>query len=100
GAKAPAIAKVADQVEKVQRATGRATATELLNLAALMAQVRGAQAALPAAEAVDTPLSSVELGALVGALVNAPGIKHRPRVLRDLIERDAVRDLRVLPFCV
>ncbi len=110
GAKAPAIAKVTEQVEKVQKSSGKTAASELLNLAALMAQVRGAQAApaptdgelaaLPAAEPVESPLSSTELHSLVGALTNAPDARHRPRVLRDAIERDTVRDLRVLPFCV
>ena len=45
GAKAPAIAKVTEQIEKVQKASGKTAASELLSLAALMAQVRGAQAA-------------------------------------------------------
>src|SRR5580704_354439 len=65
GAKAPAIAKVVEQVEKVQKAGGKAAVTELMSLCALMAQVRGAQAApapvagdlapLPAAEPVESP---------------------------------------------
>src|SRR5690242_14273407 len=67
GPKAPAIAKVVEQIEKVQKASSKAAASELLNLSALMAQVRGAQAApaavtgelapLPATEPVESPLS-------------------------------------------
>jgi HEAT repeat protein len=110
GAKAPAIAKVTEQVEKVQKAQGKAVAVELLHLAALMAQVRGAQAApsaaageltpLPAATPVESPLSSTEITTLINVLTNAPDAKHRPRLLNDAIERGAVRDLRILPFCV
>jgi hypothetical protein len=108
GAKAPALAKVAEQVEKVQKATGKNAATELLNLSAQMAQVRGAQAApaapagdlakVPAAEPVESPLSPTELLSLVNALTVSG--KHRPKIVADAVERGAVRDLRLLPFCV
>jgi len=108
--KAPALAKVVEQIEKVQKAAPKAAAAELCNLAALMAQVRGAQAApaaaegdlapLPRTEPIGSPLSSVELSALVGALSNAPDARHRPRVIADAAERGAVRDLRLLPFAV
>src|SRR5262249_1730524 len=64
------------------------------------APAAGALAALPATEPVESPLSSGELASIVGALSNAPEAKHRPRVLSDAIERDTVRDLRILPFCV
>jgi hypothetical protein len=111
GPKAPAIAKVVEQVEKVQKAAPKAAAAELLNLAGLMAQVRGAQAAplavpegglepLPTAEPIGSPLSSVELSALVGALTGAADARHRPRTIADAVGRGAVRDLRLLPFCV
>jgi HEAT repeat protein len=109
-AKAPAVAKIVEQVEKVQKASGKAAASELLSLSAQMAQVRGAQAApapvegdlapLPAVTPMESPLSATELSLLVGALANAPDARHRPRVLRDAIERGAVHDLRILPFCV
>src|SRR5689334_15985262 len=75
GEKAPAIAKVTEQVSKVQKSSGKAASSELLNLGALMAQVRGAQAApaaapgdltpLPATEPVESPLTSVELASIV-----------------------------------
>jgi HEAT repeat protein len=110
GPKAPAIAKVTEQVEKVQKAQGKAAAVELLHLGALMAQVRGAQAApaaapgelapLPATAPVESPLSATEITALINVLTNAPDTKHRSRLLNDAIERDAVLDLRILPFCV
>lgn len=109
-AKAPAIAKVVEQIDKVQKASGKTAAAELLNLAALMAQVRGAQASpaattdeltdLPATLPIESPLSSAEITTLVHVLTNAPDTKHRPRLLHDAIDRDAVRDLRILPFCV
>jgi HEAT repeat protein len=107
-AKAPAIAKVVEQVEKTQKANGKNAAAEVLNLAALMAQVRGAQAApaapagdlaeIPAAEPVESPLSPTELLSLVKALTESG--KGRPRIISDAVERGAIRDLRLLPFCV
>ncbi len=111
GPKAPAIAKVVEQVEKVQQAAPKAAAAELLNLAALMMQVRGAQAAplatpegelapLPRTEPMGSPLSSVELATLVGALTGAEDARNRARTIADAVERGAVRDLRLLPFSV
>lgn len=107
-AKAPAIGKVVDQVVKVQEASGKGVAAELLNLSALMAQVRGAQAAaaaptgefvpIPACEPVESPLSPVELGSLVNALSGTG--KGRPRIILDAVARDSIRDLRLLPYCV
>ena len=107
-AKVPAIAKVVEHVEKVQKAAPKAVAAELLNLAALMAQVRGAQASpfaaqgellpLPPAEPVESPLSPTELSTLVNALTVSG--KARPRIISDAVERGAVRDLRLLPYCV
>jgi len=111
-ARAPALAKVTDQIDKLQQATGKAAATELLALAALMAQVRGAQATpalpevtgdltpLPPARKISTPLSPTELGTLVGALTNAPELRHRPRIITDYVERGAARDLRIIPLVV
>jgi HEAT repeat protein len=107
-AKAPALAKVVEQIEKVQKASGKTAAVELLNLSAMMAQVRGAQAALaaaagdlaplPPAEPLESPLSPTELLSLVNALTVSG--KGRPRIVADAVERGAVRDLRLLPFCV
>jgi hypothetical protein len=109
-AKVPAIGKVVEGVDKVQRASGKAAATELLNLAALMAQIRGAQAApatasgdltaLPPAEKIGTPLGPTELTSLVHALTNHPEAQRRQVVLRVFAERGAVRDLRVVPLAV
>lgn len=106
--KAPALAKIVEQIEKVQKAGNKSAASELLNLAALMAQVRGAQgapnapagdlAALPKAEPLESPLSPTELTSLVNALTG--GTKRRQRIISDAVERDAIRDLRLLPFCV
>lgn len=110
GAKAPALAKVVEQVEKVRQAAPKAAAAELLNLAALMAQVRGAQAAplavpegelapLPRTEPMGSPLSPVELTTLIGALTGAKDVKHRARTIEDAVERGTARDLRLLPYC-
>ncbi len=108
GAKAPVLAKIAEQVEKAQKAGGKSAAAELLNLSAQMAQVRGMQAspaaaagdlaALPKAEPLESPLSPTELLSLVGALTVSG--KHRPRIVADAVDRGAIRDLRLLPFCV
>ena len=111
GSKAPALARVVEQVEKVQKARGKSAAGELLDLAVLMAQVRGAQASpavarteggdlapLPAGPPIESPRSPTELLALVNALtVRGEG---RTRVLADAVKRGAVRDLRLLPLCV
>jgi hypothetical protein len=108
GAKAPVLAKVVEQIDKVQKASSKAAAAELLNLSAFMAQVRGAQAApaategdlapLPASEPVESPLSPTELLSLVNALTVSG--KRRQKIVSDAVERGAVRDLRLLPFCV
>ncbi len=108
--KAPAIAKITKRIENVEQAPGKSAASALLNLAAHMTQVSGALAepakaegelvALPPAEPVESPLAPTELASLVAALTAAPEAKQRPRMLRDAIERGAVRDLRLLPYCV
>jgi len=111
-ARAPALGKVTDQIEKLQTATGKAAASELLALASLMAQVRGAQATpalpeasgdmqpLPPARKIGTPLTPTELNTLVGALTNAPDSRQRSRIIRDYAtsDRGAARDLRILPL--
>jgi HEAT repeat protein len=113
-ARAPALGKVAEQIDKLHKSTGKQAAVELLGLASLMAQVRGAQAApaapevggelapLPPASRIGTPLAPAELNALVAALTDAPDARHRPRVIRDYAasDRGAARDLRLLPLCV
>lgn len=107
-AKVPAIGKVVEQIDKVQKASGKKAAVELYALAAQTAQIRGAQAPLaaaagdlaqlPASEPVESPLSPTELSMLVNALTT-PG-KNRQRIISDAVERGAVRDLRLLPYCV
>ena len=59
---------------------------------------RGRLAPLPAAEPVESPLSPTELLSLVNALTVSG--KARPRIVADAVERGAIRDLRLLPFCV
>ena len=113
-ARAPALGKVTDQIEKLQNATGKAAAAELLALASLMAQVRGAQATpalpeangemqpLPPARKIGTPLTPTELNTLVGALTNAADSRQRSRIIRDyaMSDRGAARDLRILPLVI
>ncbi|MRG94660.1 HEAT repeat domain-containing protein [Polyangium spumosum] len=113
-ARAPALGKVVEQIDKLQKATGKAAAAELLALASLMAQVRGAQAtpalpgangemlSLPPARKIGTPLTPTELNTLVGALTNAPDARQRSRIIRDyaMSDRGAARDLRILPLVI
>ncbi|MDI3284751.1 HEAT repeat domain-containing protein [Polyangium sp. 15x6] len=113
-ARAPALGKVVEQIDKLQTATGKAAASELLALASLMAQVRGAQATpalpesngeltpLPPTRKIGTPLTPTELNTLVGALTNAPDARQRSRVIRDyaMSDRGAARDLRLLPLVI
>jgi hypothetical protein len=112
GAKVPAIGKVVEQIDALARSSGKAAAVELLGFAALMAQVRGAQAALaapkdsgqlaplPPAQRLGTPLSPGELGALVGALTGDAEIRYRAGLIRDYAARGVARDLRVLPLAL
>jgi HEAT repeat protein len=107
-AKVPAIGKVVEQIDKVQKASGKKAAVELYALAAQTAQIRGAQAPLaaaagelaelPASEPVESPLTPTELSMLVKALTERG--KSRQRIISDAVERGAVRDLRLLPYCV
>jgi hypothetical protein len=111
-AKVPAIGKVVEQIDALARSSGKAAATELLGFAALMAQVRGAQAALaapkvngelaplPPAQRLGTPLSPSELGALVGALTGDTEIRYRAALIRDFAARGVARDLRILPLAL
>jgi len=106
----PALGKIVSRIDEAQKAQGKAAAARLLDFAAHMTQVTGALcepaqakgelSPLPPAEPIESPLSPTELNSITSALTNAAGAKERPRVLRDAIERGAVRDLRVLPFCV
>ncbi|UQA61334.1 HEAT repeat domain-containing protein [Polyangium aurulentum] len=111
-AKVPAIGKVVEQIDALARSNGKAAAVELLGFAALMAQVRGAQAVLaapkesgglaplPPAQRLGTPLSPSELGALVGALTGDTEIRYRAGLIRDYAARGVARDLRILPLAL
>jgi HEAT repeat protein len=103
GEKVPALAKVAEQVAKVLGQKPRAAAAELLNLSAVVTQLRGAQAQpAPAGEAsplepkppLETPLPPNEVEALLRALRG--DAKARAETIDDAVERKAVHDLRLL----
>lgn len=100
--KAPALAKVSAQIEATRAAGGRKSASELLNLAAMSAQIRGAQArpaeaqgaleALASRAAMDTPLPSAEADKLYRVFI---GKSDEPEhVLETALEANAVVDLR------
>ncbi len=111
-AKIPAIRRVTEQIGSLEQATGKAAATELLDLSVLLAQVRSAQAApasptetgdltaLPPAAKISSPLLPAELQTLVGALTNAAESRLRPATIRDAVLRGSACDLRILPLCV
>jgi len=101
-AKAPALAKVSAQLEALTSAAGRKSASELLNLAAMSAQIRGAQAkpadgagaisALEAREPMDSPLGSLAADKLFKALT---GTSDEPEnVLETALKNNTVVDLR------
>jgi hypothetical protein len=101
-AKAPALGKLSAQVEALMNASGRKSAVELLNLAAMSAQIRGAQAraaeatgalgALDAREPIETPLTSGAAERLYAALT---GTCDDPEaVLEKALAERAVLDLR------
>jgi HEAT repeat protein len=111
-AKIPAIRRVTEQIGKIEQATGKAAATELLDLAVLMAQIRSAQAspalptelgdltALPPAAKIGSPMLPAELKTVVGALMNAPDSRYRAETIQDAVTRGSARDLRILPLCL
>ncbi len=101
-AKAPALAKVSAQIDALVGASGRKSAVELLNLAAMSAQIRGAQAkpadgtgaisAIEKREEMLTPLASVAADKLFRAL---SGTSDEPEnVLETALKDEAVVDLR------
>lgn len=101
-AKAPALAKVSAQIDALTGAVGRKSASELLNLAAMSAQIRGAQAKpadgsgtlapLEKREAMDTPLGSIAAEKIFKALT---GSSDEPEnVLETALKENAVVDLR------
>lgn len=112
--KIPAIRRVTEQVAKLEHAEGKAAATELLDLALLLAQVRSAQAApeLPAemgelgelasAVKMGSPMGPNELQLMVAALRNTSEAKgkQRPQIIADAVSRGTARDLRILSLCV
>lgn len=111
-AKIPAIRRVTEQVAKLEQAEGKSAASELLDLALLLAQVRTAQAVpqlpaenaewkdLPPAAKIGSPLLPTELQNLVGALTNTGEIKNRAAMIGDAVFRGTARDLRILSLCV
>jgi hypothetical protein len=101
-AKAPALAKVSSQLEALTAAAGRKSASELLNLAAMSAQIRGAQAkpadgagalsALEYREPMDSPLGSIAADKIFNVLT---GTSDEPEhVLESALNENAVVDLR------
>lgn len=111
-AKIPAIRRVTEQIGKLEQASGKAAAAELLDQGLLLAQVRSAQAspalptesgelaALPPAGKIGSPLLPNELQSLVGALMNAPESRYRAETIHEACLRGSARDLRILPLCV
>jgi HEAT repeats len=111
-AKIPAIRRVTEQVTKLEQAEGKSAASELLDLALLMAQVRTAQAGpnlpaepvelvdLPPAAKIGSPLLPTELQNLVGALTNTGENRHRAATIAEAVHRGSARDLRILSLCV
>ncbi|MCU0681068.1 MAG: HEAT repeat domain-containing protein [Polyangiaceae bacterium] len=116
GEKVPFLAKMAEQAGKVSGAKARAAATELLNLSAMSAQLRGAQAtprpaegeagALAKTAQLETPLPPFELEPLFYALTNSQppgrdrGSVKRNKVIASAVERGAVHDLRLMELWV
>ena len=112
--KIPAIRRVTEQVAKLEHAEGKSAATELLDLALLLAQVRSAQAApdlpaevgelgeLPPAVKMGSPMGPNELQLMVAALRNTSEAKgkQRPQIIADAVSRGTARDLRILSLCV
>lgn len=103
-AKVPALAKVTEQIDKVLASPPRAAVGELMNLAVMSGQLRGAQAApgriagdlapLESIAPIETPLAPTDIEALLRALTwGGPG---RAETIRDAVARGAVRDLRLL----
>ncbi len=111
-AKIPAIRRVTEQVAKLEQADGKSAASELLDLALLLAQVRSAQASpvipseygemtdLPPAAKIGSPLLPTELQTVVGALTNTGENRHRAIIIGDAVFRGSARDLRILSLCV
>lgn len=111
-AKIPAIRRVTEQVTQLLQAEGKSAASELLDLALLLAQVRSAQASpvipedagelkdLPPAAKIGSPLLPTELQTLVGALTNNGENRHRAAIIGDAVFRGSARDLRILSLCV
>jgi hypothetical protein len=100
--KAPALAKVSAQIDALSAAAGRKSAAELLNLAAMSAQIRGAQAKaadgagalapLERREPMTTPLGSAAADKLYKAFT---GTSDAPEeTLETALKEEAVVDLR------
>lgn len=104
GAKAPALAKVGDQVAKVRGSAGRAVPVELLNLAATNTQIRGAQAKLaklegtleplPEREKIYSPFGSVALEQMIKAF--SGDLDDFDNVIKDALAKNTLVDLRLV----
>jgi hypothetical protein len=107
GAKAPAIVKLAETADKTIKAGSGQVATELMNLMAMAAQVRAAQAQpgpSPASEALEavpplgTPCNAKDLDDLYEALVQKG--QGRLEIIQRHIESDTIADLRLVEALV
>jgi HEAT repeat protein len=105
GAKAPPVfVRLAEQIGNVVAAKPKEQASELISLAATLAQVRGGLAQLAAPSAADTPLAAVpeietpcnakDLYALHDALVTSGS--GRMEKIAEAVERGDVADLRLV----
>lgn len=102
-ARAPALAKLSEQLDTLASAKGRASATELLHTAARCAQITGAQArpaeaagemtALEARAPMSTPLDSVAIARLLRVI--AGETDETDDDLRAALDDGSLLDLRL-----
>jgi HEAT repeat protein len=108
GAKAPALAKLAETAEKTQTAPANTVANELMNLMQMAAQVRAAQTqaaplpgetkSLEACAPLGTPCNAKDLDDLYAALVNKG--QGRMEVIERHVESETIIDLRLVEALV
>src|SRR5581483_9164835 len=102
-AKVPALAKLSEQIDKICNGAGSATASELLNLAAMVDQVRGAQAqaqpltgelkAIAPTIPIETPLNTNEIVPIYQAISRTG--EGRSKVVIEAVDLQLVVDLRL-----
>jgi HEAT repeat protein len=102
--KVPVLGKVAEQVGKVLAASPKQASSELLNLSAVLMQLRAIQAnpiapdeklrEAPRVEPLDTPIAPAQIDLIWKALQGQS--KNRSGVISDAIEQKQIRDLRLL----